>query len=41
MSGKLIWLSVVLIVAGAISITFSVTNTALSTKAMEYVETFD
>lgn len=38
MIGKLIWLSVLVIVAGAISTAFIITNASLTTRAQSYVQ---
>ena len=41
MAGKLLWFSVVLIVAGAIGIALATSNGAMSVIAKAYVQTFD
>lgn len=41
MIGKLIWLSVLLIVAGTISLALVVTNANLMTRAQAYVQTIN
>lgn len=41
MSGKLIWLSVMLIVAGAISVALVTSSSALAVNAKAYVQSFD